>query len=157
MKKSELKAQIEELITEILSEVDSTTSQNKPSESPDVKIKKALGTKIKPDELTKATDSAIKPGGTTKDLGDLMTKAGLSEIEDDDDSSTDKEPTKSELRKNAGVAKVKDELAKVTKEMKDLAKEYTKAEGDKKDKIKTQLKNLTAKKKDLEKKLDKAL
>ena len=41
--------------------------------------------------------------------------------------------------------------------MKDLAKEYSKAEGDKKTKIKDQLKSLTAEKKDLEKRLDKSL
>jgi uncharacterized protein (DUF3084 family) len=81
----------------------------------------------------------------------------VTEVEDDDDSTSEKEPTKAELRKNAGVAKVKDELAKVTKKMKDLAKEYSKAEGDKKDKIKDQLKSLTAEKKDLEKRLDKFL
>ena len=82
----------------------------------------------------------------------------VNEVEDeDDDSTSEKEPSKAELRKNAGVAKVKDELAKVTKKMKDLAKEYSKAEGDKKDKIKDQLKGLTSEKKDLEKRLDKFL
>ena len=88
-----------------------------------------------------------------------INKSGVvAETEDeDDDSSTEKEPSKAELRKNAGIAKVKDELAKVTKKMKDLAKEYSKAEGDKKDKIKDQLKSLTAEKKDLEKRLDKSL
>ena len=81
----------------------------------------------------------------------------VNEVEDDDDSTSEKEPSKAELRKNAGIAKVKDELAKVTKKMKDLAKEYSKAEGDKKDKIKNQLKSLTSEKKDLEKRLDKFL
>jgi len=142
MKKSELKAQIEELITEILSEA-----------TIDVANPAALNPAAKQALINKARTTTKNPKiGTADDPVEF-----LEETEDDDDSSADKEPTKSELRKNAGVAKVKDELAKVTKEMKDLAKEYTKAEGDKKDKIKTQLKDLTAKKKDLEKKLDKAL
>lgn len=143
MKKSELKTQIEEIITELLSEITTITKQTKTSEIPTI----SRSEEVPPQTVSKAIAKA-KSSGQDVDIA---------ESEEDDDSPVDKEPTKSELRKNAGVAKVKDELAKVTKEMKDLAKEYTKAEGDKKDKIKTQLKDLTAKKKDLEKKLDKAL
>ena len=79
MKISELRSTIEEFIVEVLSEADAPA---KPGESPESKLKKALGTKVKPDELTKATDAAVKPGGTTKDLADVMTKAGLSEAEE---------------------------------------------------------------------------
>ncbi len=145
MKRTELEQAIEEIITEILSESDVTDINNA------IKNKK-----INPKEVEDAAKQAQQ--GKSNALAIMMATAGaLKEEEDDDDSSTEKEPSKAELRKNAGVAKVKDELAKVTKKMKDLAKEYSKAEGDKKDKIKNQLKGLTAEKKDLEKRLDKFL
>ena len=48
MKISELKSTIEEFIVEVLSEADAPA---KPGESPESKLKKALGTKVKPDEF----------------------------------------------------------------------------------------------------------
>ena len=57
----------------------------------------------------------------------------------------------------ASVASVQKKYDAHVAKMKELAKEYTKAEGDKKDKIKDQLKDMTAEKKKLEKDLEKAV
>ena len=77
----------------------------------------------------------------------------------DEDGDKDKEPSKSELKKDAkatkGMAKAKDELAKLTKEMKTLAKKYKEAKGADKDKIVADLKEKTKLKKELEAILDK--
>jgi hypothetical protein len=145
MKLSELKKQIEEAIVEILNEASGETTKQK------------LDKILKPNSPESAQFKKDVNDNKPDKIAATLNKAGIEEAEDDDDSSTEKEPTKSELKKNAGVAKIKDELAKVTKKMKDLAKEYSKAEGDKKTKIKDQLKSLTAEKKDLEKRLDKSL
>jgi hypothetical protein len=87
------------------------------------------------------------------------------EVEDDwykskdEDGDKDKEPSKSDLKKDAkatkGMAKAKDELAKLTKEMKALAKKYKEAEGAAKEKIVADLKEKTKLKKELEAILDK--
>jgi hypothetical protein len=77
----------------------------------------------------------------------------------DEDGDKDKEPSKSELKKDAkatkGVAKAKDELAILTREMKALAKKYKEAKGADKDKIVADLKSKTKLKKELEAILDK--
>ena len=77
----------------------------------------------------------------------------------DEDGDKDKEPSKSELKKDAkatkGMAKAKDELAKLTQEMKALAKKYKEAEGAAKEKIVADLKEKTKLKKELEAILDK--
>ena len=77
----------------------------------------------------------------------------------DEDGDKDKEPSKSELKKDAkatkGLAKAKDELAILTREMKSLAKKYKEAEGADKDKIVADLKEKTKLKKELEAILDK--
>lgn len=52
---------------------------------------------------------------------------------------------------------VKDEVAKVTADMKDLAKKYSKAEGKEKENLRNQLKDLTKRKNELEKELEKQL
>ena len=62
----------------------------------------------------------------------------------------DKEPTKSDLKKTKGLAKAKEELALLTREMKSLAREYSKADGVEKEKIKDKLKKKTPIKKELE-------
>ena len=59
--------------------------------------------------------------------------------------------------KDNDSSKIKDALAKITKEMKTLASKFKEAEGNKKRKIKDDLKKLTTTKNDLEKKLDKSL
>lgn len=77
----------------------------------------------------------------------------------DEDGDKDKEPSKAELKKDAkatkGVAKAKDELAVLTREMKSLAKKYKEAKGAEKDKIVADLKAKTKLKKELEAILDK--
>ena len=67
----------------------------------------------------------------------------------------DKEPSKAELKKTKGLAKAKEELALLTREMKSLAKKYSKAEGEEKEKLVKILKGKTKLKKELESILDK--
>ena len=67
----------------------------------------------------------------------------------------DKEPTKSDIKKTKGLAKAKDELALLTREMKSLAKKYSKAEGEEKEKLVKVLKDKTKLKKELESIVDK--
>ena len=78
---------------------------------------------------------------------------------DDEDGDKDKEPSKADLKKDAkatkGIAKAKDELAILTREMKSLAKKYKEAEGAAKEKIVADLKEKTKLKKELEAILDK--
>jgi len=77
----------------------------------------------------------------------------------DEDGDKDKEPSKSDLKKDAkatkGMAKAKDELAILTRDMKSLAKKYKEAKGAEKDKIVADLKAKTKLKKELEAILDK--
>ena len=67
----------------------------------------------------------------------------------------DKEPSDSEIRKNKSLAKAAEELAVLTREMKSLAKKYSKAEGQEKEDLLNKLKSKTKLKKELEKILDK--
>lgn len=141
MKRSNLKKQIEEIITEILGE--GPAEDKAAQDAKKIAIDKEItALNKKKQELSKGQQSSL---------------AEVKDEDEDDSSSDDKEPSKAELRKNAGVAKIKDALAKVTKEMKDLATKFKEAKGDKKEKIKDDLKKLTATKKDLEKRLDKSL
>ena len=66
----------------------------------------------------------------------------------------DAEPTKSDIKKTKGLAKAKEELALLTREMKSLAKKYSKAEGEEKEKLVKILKDKTKLKKELESILD---
>jgi S-adenosylmethionine/arginine decarboxylase-like enzyme len=67
----------------------------------------------------------------------------------------DAEPTKSDIKKTKGLAKAKEELALLTREMKSLAKKYSKAKGEEKEKLVKILKDKTKLKKELENILDK--
>jgi len=67
----------------------------------------------------------------------------------------DKEPSKAELKKTKGLAKAKEELALLTREMKSLAKKYSKAEGLEKEMVLNLLKSKTKLKKELEAIIDK--
>ena len=78
---------------------------------------------------------------------DAIVKRDLKEDED-------KEPSKSDIKKTKGLAKAKEELALLTREMKSLAKEYSKAEGEEKEKLVKTLKEKTKLKKELESILD---
>ena len=67
----------------------------------------------------------------------------------------DKEPSKSDLKKTKGLAKAKEELAQLTKQMKSLARKYKEAEGEEKEKLVADLKKKTKLKKELEAIIDK--
>ena len=71
-----------------------------------------------------------------------------------DDDNIDKKAVKG-AKKNKGLAKAKEELALLTQEMKSLAKKYSKAEGEEKEKLVKTLKDKTKLKKELESILDK--
>ena len=58
------------------------------------------------------------------------------------------------VKKTKGLAKAKEELALLTREMKSLAKKYSKAEGEEKEKLVKILKDKTKLKKELESILD---
>ena len=90
-------------------------------------------------DIGKAYDAVVNPHKNPYD------------IKEDDD----KEPSKSDMKKTKGLAKAKDELALLTREMKSLAKKYSKAEGEEKEKLVKILKAKTKLKKELESILDK--
>ena len=75
-------------------------------------------------------------------------EAGLEEDED-------KEPTDSEIKKNKSLAKYAEDLALLTREMKSLARKYSKAEGLEKELVLNLLKSKTKLKKELEAIIDK--
>ena len=66
------------------------------------------------------------------------------------DENEDEEPSKSDIKKTKGLAKAKEELAQLTKQMKSLARDYKGAEGEAKEKIIADLKSKTKLKKELE-------
>jgi len=152
MKKSELKKYIKEQIVNALSEVTVVDKDTRPEEVKDenpVTVKTAI-------DKAKETNKPVTIA--EKDEDDV-------EVEDnwykskDEDGDKDKEPSKSDLKKDAkatkGMAKAKDELAKLTQEMKSLARKYKEAEGVAKEKIVADLKEKTKLKKELEAILDK--
>ena len=67
------------------------------------------------------------------------------------DITEDEEPTSADLKKKDSVTTTSNKLQKLVKQMKDKAKEFKTAEGDKKDKLKDELKKMTKEKKELEK------
>ena len=100
-----------------------------------------------PEDLAKVK-SVAKPDDIIK----------VTEAEDEDEfDAPEKEPSKSELKKTKGLAKAKDELALLVKDMKSLARKYKEAEGAAKEKIVADLKKKTALKKELEAIVNKAL
>lgn len=90
------------------------------------------------EELTKAMANLAK----------AKEEAGLTEEDD-------KEPSDAEIKKNKSLAKAAEELALLTREMKSLAKKYSKAEGEEKEKLVADLKKKTKLKKELEAIIDK--
>lgn len=160
MKKSELKRYIKENIINILSVSEATivdkltTSDEFPQIARDEK--KDINT-VK-DAVKKAKETNKPVTIAEKDEEDVEKEDDWYKSKDED-GDKDKEPSKSELKKDAkatkGIAKAKDELAKLTKEMKALAKKYKEAEGADKDKIVADLKEKTKLKKELEAILDK--
>ena len=67
----------------------------------------------------------------------------------------DKEPSDAEIKKNKSLAKAAEELAVLTREMKSLARKYSKAEGQEKEDLLNKLKSKTKLKKELDSILDK--
>jgi len=158
MKKSELKKYIKEQIVNALSEVTVVDKLTSTDEIPQI----AKDEKKEVSTVKKAVDVAKTSGKPVtiaeKDEDDV-------EVEDnwykskDEDGDKDKEPSKADLKKDAkatkGIAKAKDELAVLAREMKSLAKKYKEAEGAAKEKIVADLKEKTKLKKELEAILDK--
>jgi len=67
----------------------------------------------------------------------------------------DKEPSDAEIKKNKSLAKAAEELALIQKDMKSLAKKYSKAKGQEKEDLLNKLKSKTKLKKELESIIDK--
>ena len=137
MKLSELKKQIKDNIYELLSEDTKPTS--------DV-IKKTYNEMFGKNPSTTFNDVAKKLGTDEQTIAAVL--FGLPVFESDDE---DQEPSKAELEKKDSITTASNKLQKLVTKMKELAKEYTEAKGDKKEKIKDELKKLTADKKALEK------
>lgn len=89
------------------------------------------------------------------DLVDFVFKANSKRSGRVIDENEDKEPTKADLKKTKGLAKAKEELALLTREMKALARKYSKAKGIEKEQVLLLLKSKTKLKKELENILDK--
>ena len=87
-----------------------------------------------------------------EDFDGYMAYGSQNELNEEDE----KEPSKAELKKTKGLAKAKDELVLLTREMKSLARKYKKAEGVEKDKLVDELKKKTKLKKELEAIVNKA-
>ncbi len=168
MKKSELTAYIKEEILSTLDEDKQTQQDIKDTEE----LTKAVA------DLAKAKEEAglTEIGGSSRErLTNLAQNIGREEfamnvLEISDENVLDmlvdelaklydtksvneedeKEPTASDLKKTKGLAKAAEELAILTKEMKALARDYKKAEGEEKEKIVADLKKKTKIKKELE-------
>lgn len=144
MKLSELKKQIKDNIYEILSENTTPTVDTIQKTYNEMFGKNPQTTfadvakKLNVDDIT--VEKALRSGGSYGSFGKMF--------ESDDE---DKEPTKDELEKKDSITTASNKLQKLVTKMKELAKEYTEAKGDKKEKIKDELKKLTAEKKALEK------
>jgi hypothetical protein len=157
MKKSALKKYIKEQIVNALSEATIVDKFTTTDEIPQI----AKDEKKEVSTVKKAVDAAKSSGKPVT----IAEKDEDEEMEDDwykskdEDGDKDKEPSKADLKKDAkatkGVAKAKDELAVLTREMKSLAKKYKEAEGAAKEKIVADLKEKTKLKKELEAILDK--
>ena len=158
MKKSALKKYIKEQIIETLSEATIVDKFTTTDEIPQI----AKDEKKEVSTVKKAVDTAKSSG---KPVTVAEKEEDDVEVEDnwykskDEDGDKDKEPSKSDLKKDAkatkGMAKAKDELAVLAREMKSLAKKYKEAEGAAKEKIVADLKEKTKLKKELEAILDK--
>jgi hypothetical protein len=158
MKKSELKKYIKEQIVNALSEATIVDKLTTTDEIPQI----AKDEKKEVSTVKKAVDTAKSSG---KPVTVAEKEEDDVEVEDnwykskDEDGDKDKEPSKSDLKKDAkatkGMAKAKDELAVLTREMKSLARKYKEAEGAAKEKIVADLKEKTKLKKELEAILDK--
>ena len=99
------------------------------------KLGKKIVDQLYKGDVGKAYDAIVKRGAMNED--------------------EDKEPSDAEIKKNKSLAKAAEELAVLTREMKSLAKKYSKAEGQEKEDLLNKLKSKTKLKKELDKILDK--
>ena len=99
------------------------------------KLGKKIVDQLYKGDVGKAYDAIVKRGAMNED--------------------EDKEPSDAEIKKNKSLAKAAEELAILTREMKSLAKKYSKAEGQEKENLLKKLKSKTKLKKELDKILDK--
>ena len=99
------------------------------------KLGKKIVDQLYKGDVGKAYDAIVKRGAMNED--------------------EDKEPSKADLKATKGLAKAKEELAQLTKQMKSLARDYKEAEGAEKEKIVADLKKKTKLKKELEAIIDK--
>ena len=104
-------------------------------------------TKVKP-YLNSPIDFRSYQKGLMQGLSDVANSYGLNENEEEVFNPDAK------VKKTKGLAKAKEELALLTREMKSLAKKYSKAEGADKEKLVKILKDKTKLKKELESILD---
>jgi hypothetical protein len=165
MKKSALKKYIKEQIVNALSEATEKTTIDYKNPAMSDKVLDIDPTdtatinniKSNPNVKSAFTDTK-KIKEAKKDEDDVEVKDDYYKVEDED-GDKDKGPTKSELKNIAkttkGIAKAKDELARLTQEMKSLVKKYQKAEGAEKEKMLADLRKKTDLKKELEAILDK--
>ena len=107
------------------------------------KLGKKIVDQLYDGDVSKAYDETYK----AVKGNELKFKGSLKEDED-------QEPSKKDIKKTKGLAKAKEELALLTREMKSLAREYSKAEGEDKEKLVKTLKAKTKLKKELESILD---
>lgn len=142
MKRTELEELIRETIAEILSEAGTYAG-----------AKSVDDMKKDPDFNTLNAQAKIDAEKKLKSGGSITVGEAKNKDDEDEFDAPEKEPSKSELKKNASVAKITDALAKVVKDFKATNEEYKKAEGDKKKDLLDKLKDLTEKKKKLEKAL----
>jgi hypothetical protein len=99
------------------------------------KLGKKIVDQLYKGDVGKAYDAIVKRGAMNED--------------------EDKEPSDAEIKKNKSLAKAAEELAILTREMKSLAKKYSKAEGQEKEDLLNKLKSKTKLKKELDSILDK--
>lgn len=155
MKKSELKKYIKEEIINSLSEAEAYELTGKTG----TKTISSFGSKSEADKFRQQNPNITNVKKLEEKEEDDVEVADDWYKSKDEDGDRDKEPSKSDLKKDAkrtkGVAKAKDELAILTREMKSLAKKYKEAKGAEKDKIVSDLKAKTKLKKELEAILDK--
>jgi hypothetical protein len=165
MKKSKLKEYIKEQIINALSEATEKTTIDYKNPAMSDKVldidptDTATINKLKSDPKVGSVSMGTKKiKEAKKDVEDVEVKDDYYKVEDED-GDRDKEPSKADLKKDAkatkGIAKAKDELAVLAREMKSLAKKYKEAEGAAKEKIVADLKEKTKLKKELEAILDK--
>ena len=136
MKKSALK---EFIRNQIISEL-SLLEQEEEAKTAEDQNKKNEETK----ELIKAKEEEVE---LKKQVDDLNKQLGIKEEEEEG-------PSRADIKKTQGLAKTKEDLARIEKEMRTLARDYSKAECIEKEKLLNILRDKTKIKKELVKLLD---